>query len=119
MNRFDDIRPFTDDEVPAVIERLQNSDALIHILIQLQYPIVSRYIDKPLVPLVRRRMARVLRNVKTIADFQQLMFQFVTHVIEKSITEFTWSGLDQLDINESYVFISNHRDITLDSLISS
>ncbi|MEZ5505274.1 MAG: 1-acyl-sn-glycerol-3-phosphate acyltransferase [Gammaproteobacteria bacterium] len=117
MNRFDDIRPFRDDEVPAVIERLQNSDALIHILIQLQYPVVSRYIDKPLVPLVRRRMARVLRNVKTIADFQQLMFQFVTHVIEKSITEFTWSGLDQLDANKSYFFISNHRDITLDSAL--
>lgn len=115
MSNFDDIRPYRDAEVPAVIERLQHSEALIHILIQLQFPIVSRYIDKPLVPLVRRRMARVLRSVKSIADFQQLMVHFVDHVVEKSMTGFTWSGLDQLDANQSYVFISNHRDITLDS----
>ena len=115
MTTFDDIRPFRDHEVPAVIERLQHSEALIHILIQLQFPIVSRYIDKPLVPLMRRRMARVLRNVKTVADFQQLMMHFVDHVVEKSMTDFTWSGLEQLDASQSYVFISNHRDITLDS----
>ncbi len=115
MTTFDDIRPFRDHEVPAVIERLQHSEALLHILIQLQFPIVSRYIDKPLVPLMRRRMARVLRNVKTVADFQQLMMHFVDHVVEKSMTDFTWSGLEQLDASQSYVFISNHRDITLDS----
>ena len=115
MNTFDDIRPYRDHEVPAVIERLQNSEALIHILIQLQFPIVSRYIDKPLVPLMRRRMSRVLRNVKSVADFQQLMVQFVDHIVEKSMNGFSWSGLEQLDPNQSYVFISNHRDITLDS----
>ena len=115
MTTFDDIRPFRDREVPAVIERLQHSEALIHILIQLQFPFVSRYIDKPLVPLVRRRMARVLGNVKTIGDFQQLTSQFVDHVISDSMTDFTWSGLENLHASESYVFISNHRDITLDS----
>jgi 1-acyl-sn-glycerol-3-phosphate acyltransferase len=117
MTTFDDIRPFRDEEVPAVIQRLQHSEALIHILIQLQFPIVSRYIDKPLVQLMRRRMASVLRGVKTVADFQRLMMHFVQHVIEKSMTEFTWSGLDQLDAGQSYVFISNHRDITLDSAL--
>lgn len=115
MTTFDDIRPFRDHEVPAVIERLQNSEALLHLLIQLQFPVVSRYIDKPLVPLMRRRMARVLRNVKGVADFQRLMVHFVNHIIEKSMTEFTWSGLEHLDPDQSYVFISNHRDITLDS----
>ncbi len=115
MNSFDDIRPFRDHEVPAVVERLQHSEALIHLLIQLQFPIVSRYIDKPLVPLIRRRMARVLREVKSVTDFQQLMVHFVDHIVEKSMTGFTWSGLEQLDASKSYVFISNHRDITLDS----
>ena len=114
---YDEIRPFRDHEVPAVIERLQQNEALIHILIQLQFPLVSRYIDKPLIPLMRRRMARVLRPVKTVADFQRLTSQFVDHVIASSMTGFSWSGLEHLDANQSYVFISNHRDITLDSTL--
>lgn len=117
MTMYDDIRPFRDQEVPAVVQRLQQSEALIQILIQLQFPVVSRYIDKPLVPLMRRRMARVLRNVNTVADFQRLTSQFVDHVIKSSMTEFSWSGLEHLDPAQSYVFISNHRDITLDSTL--
>lgn len=115
MTMFDDIRPYRDHEVPAVIERLLHSEALVHLLMHLEFPIVSRYIDKPLVPLMRRRLGRALRNVHTIADFQRLMVHFVDHVIEKTMTEFTWSGLESLDPSQSYVFISNHRDITLDS----
>ena len=117
MNSFDDIRPFRDDEVPAVLERLLHNEALVHIMIRLQFPVVSRYIEKPLAKLVRRRLAQHLAGVKTVADFQQLMVQFVTSVIQNSMTEFTFDGLDNLDPEESYVFISNHRDITLDSAL--
>ena len=31
--------------------------------------------------------------------------------------KFSYSGTDQLDINKPYLFISNHRDITLDSAL--
>ena len=117
MNSFDDIRPFQDHEVPAVVERLLHSEALVHIMIRLQFPVVSRYIEKPLVKLVRRRLAQHLAGVKTVADFQQLMVQFVTSVIQNSMTEFSFDGLDNLDPEQSYVFISNHRDITLDSAL--
>lgn len=117
MNAFDDIRPFRDSEVGQVVERLLHSEALVHIMIHLQFPRVSKYIEKPLAKLVRRRIAQHLQGVRTVADFQQLMFQFVGSVIQKSMTEFTYSGLEHLDPEQSYVFISNHRDITLDSAL--
>ena len=114
---FDDIRPFRDAEVAPVIERLLHNEALVHILIQLQFPVVSRYIERPLAKLVQRRIARHLEGVKTIADFQQLTYQFVGNVIQKSTDGFSWSGIENLDPDLSYVFISNHRDITLDSAL--
>lgn len=117
MNSFDDIRPFRDEEVRLVVERLMHSEALVNVLIRLQFPVVSKYIEKPLVKLVRRRIAQHLHGVRSVADFQQLMFQFVKSVIQKSMTEFTFSGLEHLDPAQSYVFISNHRDITLDSAL--
>ena len=46
------------------------------------------------------------------------MFEnIVTDVVEKSINEFTYSGLENISSNKSYLFISNHRDITLDSAL--
>ena len=36
-------------------------------------------------------------------------------VIENSITDFSCSGLDKLSPEQHYLYVSNHRDIMLDS----
>ena len=38
-------------------------------------------------------------------------------VVKESITDFLRNGLDKLNPNHSYLFISNHRDITLDAAL--
>jgi glycerol-3-phosphate O-acyltransferase len=55
-------------------------------------------------------------NIHTIPDFQARIIYPLLKTIEKgSITQFSSSGLDKLDTNKQYLFISNHRDIVLDS----
>ena len=38
-------------------------------------------------------------------------------VINQTMDKFSYSGIDDLDINKPYLFISNHRDITMDSAL--
>ena len=55
-------------------------------------------------------------QVKSTEDFQEkIILVFLRFVRELSITALTNSGLEQLDPSQKYLFISNHRDIGLDS----
>lgn len=55
-------------------------------------------------------------QVKGILDFQKKIIQPFLHFIQSiSIDELSSSGLEQLHADEQYLFISNHRDIVLDS----
>ena len=55
-------------------------------------------------------------KVKSIYDFQATITRpFLNTIAKASITSLTQSGLENLDKNEKYLFISNHRDIVLDS----
>ena len=55
-------------------------------------------------------------QIRNVVDFQSRIILPILKLIEQaSITKLTSSGLDHLDKNEKYLFISNHRDIVLDS----
>jgi glycerol-3-phosphate O-acyltransferase len=55
-------------------------------------------------------------NIQSIPDFQaKIIYPLLSTIKKASISEFSTSGLDQLDASKQYLFISNHRDIVLDS----
>lgn len=101
---FDDIRPYTPDEIPEAMQRIANSSS---------FPILAAYVypGEPLEK-VRKRIA----GYQTVKEFQSETMRMVNErVIENSITEFSCSGLDRLHPDKQYLFVSNHRDIMLDS----
>ncbi len=60
----------------------------------------------------------VLKKVETVNDFQkEFSSQAVEEVLNKTASSFSYSGIENIDKNTSYLFISNHRDIVLDSAI--
>ena len=104
MNIFDDIRPYTDAEIPAAMHRIAESSAL---------PIVASYVfpDKSL-----DEVRQLLCSFKNIRDFQMgVMYHANEQIINNTTTEFTCDGLQQLDKDKPYLFVSNHRDIMLDA----
>lgn len=105
---FDDIRPFNDSEVDEHIQLLLQDAYFQHIL---------EYIFKDAEKIERAKM--MLSNIHTIKDLQfTFVYQLVNDLILKRSTDgVTSSGLELLDKNKSYLFISNHRDIILDSAI--
>ncbi|MEM6966053.1 MAG: 1-acyl-sn-glycerol-3-phosphate acyltransferase, partial [Bacteroidota bacterium] len=51
-----------------------------------------------------------------IYDFQaKVVYPFLKAIEKSSISKLSFSGLENIDPNEKYLFVSNHRDIILDS----
>ncbi len=103
---YNDIRPFRDDEFKEVITRLLNSPTA-ELLINTVFP-----------NLPAEMVIAQLRGMNTIKDFQEkVIYKALLGVLSKTSSGVTKSGLENLDNNQAYLFISNHRDIILDPSI--
>lgn len=101
---FKSIRPFNDNEVARALSQIKDNP-LIRAMMAYAFP------DETTEERERRLLA-----CQKVSDFQEdIMYQVVTKAIEKSISEFTCDGFDGLDPRKAYVFVSNHRDIVLDT----
>ena len=58
----------------------------------------------------------ILKGCYSIHDFQtRVIYQSIQQVLERSSEGFTTEGFDLLEADTPYLFISNHRDIILDT----
>lgn len=104
MSKFDAIRPFYDAEVNDAIRSAVNHP-MMKALMSFTFPDVDEEEWK----------SQLLRT-HSIRDFQvNFIYQSVLKVLEKSSDGLTTSGFDKLQKNTSYLFVSNHRDILLDT----
>ena len=102
--KFDDIRPYYEEEIPEAMHRIASSSS---------FPLLASYVypDEP-IDVVRNRIA----GYTNVHDFQtETMVMVNQRVIDQSITEFSCSGIERLRPDENYLYVSNHRDIMLDS----
>ena len=102
---FDSIRPWEPEDLPAVYDRLLGNEQFRHVLAYL-YP------DVPF-----EAIAQKLKVCKTNLEFQKAFcYDFVHGLLKKAGNgcEMDCSGIDN---TRNYTFISNHRDIVLDSAI--
>jgi 1-acyl-sn-glycerol-3-phosphate acyltransferase len=109
MQKFDAIRPFYDSEINEGIRSSVNHP-MMKALMNFTFPDVEDSVWK-----------EQLLKTHSIRDFQcNFIYQSVQKVLEKSSDGLTTSGFEKLEKNEAYLFISNHRDIILDtSLLNS
>mgnify|MGYP000527748068 CR=1 FL=1 len=114
MGQFADIRPYNDEEVPAVLRRLEGDKELVAALASLKLGSWHKSFAALVYPVAGWLLKRQLRGISTVEGFQHIIKRYMDSVIESSTTGFTVSGLDQLDPEKPYLFMSNHRDITLD-----
>lgn len=106
MDPFQDYRPYSDAEIP---------DAMLRIVSDPVFPKVADYVY-PGVPLedVKRKVA----SITTVYDLQVvIMRDALERVMRNSMTEFTYEVSSLLNPDEPYLFVSNHRDITLDAML--
>lgn len=116
MNKFDSIRPYQDQEVNSTLRKLAFDKDIVNTIIDTKsYPLINK------LPFSRMLISLMLwirvRNIETIREYQDIFEGIVNNIVQTTIDNFSVSGIDNLDKNKSYLFISNHRDITLDSAL--
>ena len=72
-------------------------------------------------PFARKILSHLLKkrikNIDSIEKYQNIFEDIVVDVVKKSITNFKVSGIENIHPDKGYLFIANHRDITLDSAL--
>ncbi|MES2862849.1 MAG: 1-acyl-sn-glycerol-3-phosphate acyltransferase [Bacteroidota bacterium] len=104
MSKFDKIRPYYDAEVNDAI-RSSINHPMMKALMDFAYPNVEEAVWK-----------EQLLRTHSIRDFQiNFAYHAIKKILEKSSDGLSTSGFEKLEPNTSYFFISNHRDIILDT----
>ena len=104
MSKFDAIRPFYDSEVNNALKSSLNHP-MMKALMNFTFPDIEDEVWKT-----------KLTETHSIRDFQcNFIYKSVQKVLQKSSDGLTTSGFEKLEPNTAYLFISNHRDIILDT----
>ncbi len=111
---FQNIRPYHDSEVSDVLNRLIRDDELISVLTRYQFPQMASLFGWLLKPAVRIFLAQKTGEIESIQDFQMLIAGYMTKMIGRTTTRLSCSGIEDLETDEAYLFVSNHRDIAMD-----
>jgi 1-acyl-sn-glycerol-3-phosphate acyltransferase len=111
---FKDIRPYYDYEVEAVLQNLLYDNEFISAVTQYQFPSLPPWISKLIRPIVRIGLAREFGEIQSVKQFQRMVAKYMAKMIARSATRLSCSGMENLEDDEAYLFVSNHRDIAMD-----
>ena len=105
LKQFDAIRPFEPEELPEVFERLI-ADEQFRSVIGIVFPNIPF-----------EAIAQKMRQCKTNLDFQlAFCYGFLKDLLSKA-SKGCDIDVSNVDITRRYTFVSNHRDIVLDSAL--
>ncbi len=114
MQQFEDIRPYRDDEVPAVLDRLITDPELIDTLLTINSPRLGRWCAWVLRPVVQHQLRKKLSGIRDVKGLQDLIGVHLRRLLIRVSSGFTVSGVERLDGSKAYLFLCNHRDIAMD-----
>ena len=107
---FDAIRPYNDDEIPGVVDSLLH-DRLMNAQLKTLLPWLPQWLRNGVL-----RLAFI--GVHSTLDFQlRFMKPIVRYILHKCSNGATFGRQKIIAGEERYTFVSNHRDIVLDSAI--
>ena len=103
---FNDFRPYNENEVQEALKRLSESEIFLQSM--------AYFFPKKTKP----ELLELLRTINSVYDFQaKIMAPVVERIIENSSTGLSYQGTEHIQNEQSYIFLSNHRDIFLDAAI--
>ena len=103
---FEDIRPYNSGEVPAAVERM------------ISHKHFHAAVDYLFKPEEKSILFKDLKGVQSNFEFQKVfMHKVINRILEKSSDGLRVANSEIVKNNGPSVFISNHRDILLDSAI--
>lgn len=118
MDSFDDIRPYNDQESKIAMARLLQNNEFLDLLSSKKNPFkfilfksLFRYLSRPF---LRHNLSKILMRINNVSDFQEEISKRLVRTLDETTNGYFFSGLETLESQKSYLFLSNHRDIALD-----
>ncbi len=103
-SKYDAIRPFYDHEVNAALRSVIH-DPMMAAIMRFTFSNIEDSV-----------WIKYLESINSTQEFQsQIVSKILEKVLKQSSEGLTNSGFDKLDKQTPYLFISNHRDILLDT----
>lgn len=103
---FEEIRCYNNEEVHQVLEHLSNEKQFIKVLSTI-YPLLPKEVIKQ----------RLMSFHSTYSFQKELVYPFLQYLEANMTKGITINGLDKINMSDAYLYISNHRDIILDSAL--
>lgn len=104
MSKFDAIRPYYDTEVNTALHEIHD------------HPMMKAIMNFTFPDLEDDEWMDQLKRTHSIRDFQvNFIYPAVQMILKKSSEGLSTSGFENLDNHTAYLFVSNHRDIILDT----
>ena len=103
MEKYDNIRPYTDEEMVVAMDRVA------------AHPLLSNIVNFLFPGMEREKFEQLLRSVRTVDEFQvKIMAPVLDRLIESTVNQLTYSGVENVLRPEKSLLLGNHRDIALD-----
>ncbi|OPZ01902.1 MAG: hypothetical protein BWZ11_01338 [Bacteroidetes bacterium ADurb.BinA395] len=101
---FDDIRCYTNEEVHEVLEKLTKEKSFMKV-VSTAYPLLPKEI-------IKERLLQYNNQQEFQKDF---IFPFLQYLEENTTKGIELFGLEKINVSKAYLYLSNHRDIVMDS----
>ena len=120
LEAYKEIEPYRNEEFLEAMDRLRNNKELRGYLRKAAFPRIPGFLNSTFEFFISLYVKHNLRNVKTPYEFQATIIKTVIgKMIDKTINNISFSGMDRLDKDKRYLFLSNHRDIVLDPALTN
>lgn len=114
MDKFAEIRPYNDNEVQQVLDKLVGDDEFIAMISKLRFRRLNGYLPWLFRLFVRRAFKKKTGTISDVRSFQAHVSKYVEGILKDTTNGLSVSNLERLEHGKSYLFIGNHRDIALD-----
>ncbi len=114
MDKFEEIRPYQDHEIGPVLDRLINNEEFLGSIALFYYPRLTSLFPGLVRRLAKSKLRRQVKGVKDVKTMQDVIAIYMDKMIGETTTELSDSGMENLQPGRNYLFICNHRDISMD-----
>jgi len=114
LDKFKDIRPYQDAEIRPVLDKLLGDEEMLDSIARFYYPRLTRFFPDAMKNAASKKLSQQVATVHDVKSMQDVIAGYMDKMIHDTTTELTNSGLERLQDGRNYLFISNHRDITMD-----
>ena len=101
---FDEIRCFKNEEVHAALERLSEEKQFMKVMSTV-YPLLPKEVIKQ----------RLMTFQSNFSFQKEIIYPFLQYLEANKTTGIKLNGVEMIQKEDAYLYISNHRDIILDS----